>query len=126
MSLMAKMGHWFPQIGRFVSDEPARPTPKGGVFPAIFGTVFMVILMAIMVTPLGVVAGLPARVRGQEQPDQDHPHRGDQSGGRASIVYGVFGLGWSVYALGGSLDRLFYPEALPSPPSGSPASSGRP
>jgi phosphate transport system permease protein len=37
-----------------------------------------------------------------------------------SIVYGVFGLGFFVYFLGGNLDRLFYPEALPAPTFGSP------
>ena len=30
-----------------------------------------------------------------------------------AIVYGVFGLGFFVYVLGGSLDRMFFPEAAP-------------
>ena len=37
-----------------------------------------------------------------------------------SIVYGAFGLGFFVYILGGSLDRLFYPEAAPAPVFGTP------
>jgi phosphate transport system permease protein len=37
-----------------------------------------------------------------------------------SIVYGVFGLGFFVYFLGGSIDQLFFPEALPSPTFGTP------
>ncbi|OAD24080.1 phosphate transport system permease protein PstA [Candidatus Thiomargarita nelsonii] len=40
--------------------------------------------------------------------------------GVPSIVYGVFGLGFFVYFLGGSIDQLFFPEALPAPTFGSP------
>ena len=40
--------------------------------------------------------------------------------GVPSIVYGVFGLGFFVYMFGGTLDQLFYPEALPAPTFGSP------
>ena len=40
--------------------------------------------------------------------------------GVPSIVYGVFGLGFFVYFLGGSLDQLFYAPALPSPTFGTP------
>lgn len=40
--------------------------------------------------------------------------------GVPSIVYGVFGLGFFVYFLGGSIDHLFFPEALPAPTFGSP------
>ena len=38
--------------------------------------------------------------------------------GVPSIVYGVFGLGFFVYFLGGNIDQLFFPEALPSPTFG--------
>ncbi|HEH9408293.1 phosphate ABC transporter permease PstA [Aeromonas salmonicida] len=121
MGLPAKVGHWFHQIGKFVTGEPREANTEGGVFPAIFGTVFMVILMAIIVTPLGVVAAVYL-----------HEYAGKNSltkliriavinlAGVPSIVYGVFGLGFFVYTLGGSLDQLFYPEALPSPTFGSP------
>ena len=58
MGLAAKAGHWFKQMGKFITGEPREANTEGGVFPAIFGTVFMVILMAIIVTPLGVVAAI--------------------------------------------------------------------
>lgn len=44
--------------------------------------------------------------------------------GVPAIVYGVFGLGFFVYVLGGSIDRLFFPEALPAPTFGTPGCSG--
>jgi phosphate transport system permease protein len=40
--------------------------------------------------------------------------------GVPAIVYGVFGLGFFVYFLGGRIDALFYPEAAPSPVFGTP------
>ncbi|ART81683.1 phosphate ABC transporter, permease protein PstA [Oceanisphaera profunda] len=121
MGTLAKALHWFSQIGKFVSGEPREANTEGGVFPAIFGTVFMVILMAIIVTPLGVVAAIYL-----------HEYAGKNNltkmiriavinlAGVPSIVYGVFGLGFFVYMVGGSLDQLFYPESLPTPTFGSP------
>lgn len=121
MGPVAKVLHWFSQIGKFVSGEPREANTEGGVFPAIFGTVFMVILMAIIVTPLGVVAAIYL-----------HEYAGKNNltkiiriavinlAGVPSIVYGVFGLGFFVYMVGGSLDQLFYPESLPTPTFGSP------
>jgi ABC-type phosphate transport system auxiliary subunit len=35
--------------------------------------------------------------------------------GVPSIVFGVFGLGFFVYFVGGGIDRLFFPERLPTP-----------
>ncbi|MBE8167001.1 MAG: phosphate ABC transporter permease PstA [Shewanella sp.] len=121
MEFLDKIGHWFTGIGRFVSDDPREANTEGGVFPAIFGTVFMVMLMAIIVTPFGVIAAVYLH---------EYAKKGAVTkliriavinlAGVPSIVYGVFGLGFFVYMLGGSLDQLFYPEALPSPTFGSP------
>jgi len=121
MSFFAKVQHWFHQVAKFVSDDPREANTEGGVFPAIFGTVFMVMLMAVIVTPFGVVAAIYL-----------HEYAGKNNitkfiriavinlAGVPSIVYGVFGLGFFVYIMGGSIDQLFYPEALPSPTFGSP------
>ncbi len=40
--------------------------------------------------------------------------------GVPSVVYGVFGLGFFVYFLGGSIDQLFFKESLPTPTFGTP------
>jgi phosphate transport system permease protein len=40
--------------------------------------------------------------------------------GVPSIVFGVFGLGFFVYWMGGSIDRLFFAESLPAPTFGTP------
>ncbi len=121
MSLLQRIGHWFVGVAKFVKDDPREANTEGGVFPAIFGTVFMVMLMAVIVTPFGVVAAIYL-----------HEYAGNNAitriiriavinlAGVPSIVYGVFGLGFFVYMLGGSLDKLFYPEALPTPTFGTP------
>lgn len=121
MTLADKLQHFVIELGRFVSAAPREANTEGGVFPAIFGTVFMVLLMAIIVTPFGVIAAIYL-----------HEYAGNNAvtkiiriavinlAGVPSIVYGVFGLGFFVYMLGGSIDRLFYPEALPSPTLGTP------
>lgn len=119
MSLAEKVGYFFHSIWKFVSDDPREANTEGGVFPAIFGTVLMVLLMSVFVTPLGVVAAVYLK---------EYARQGmftrfiriavNNLAGVPSIVYGVFGLGFFVYTLGGSLDRLFFPEALPAPTFG--------
>ncbi|MCJ0972079.1 phosphate ABC transporter permease PstA [Pseudomonas sp. PS1] len=121
MSLPDKLGFYFAKIWEFVSDEPREANTEGGIFPAIFGTVLMTIIMAVIVTPFGVIAAVYLR---------EYAKQGvltriiriavNNLAGVPSIVYGVFGLGFFVYVLGGSLDRIFYPEAAPAPVFGTP------
>ncbi|MCP4321744.1 MAG: ABC transporter permease subunit, partial [Alteromonadales bacterium] len=121
MSFFEKVQHWFHQTAKFVSDDPREANTEGGVFPAIFGTVFMVMLMAVIVTPFGVIAAIYLH----EYAPQNNITKFIRIAvinlaGVPSIVYGVFGLGFFVYIVGGSIDQLLYPEALPSPTFGSP------
>jgi len=119
MGIAGKIGHFFHDLWKFVKDDPREANTEGGIFPAIFGTVLMVLLMSVFVTPLGVVAAVYLK---------EYARQGlftrfiriavNNLAGVPSIVYGVFGLGFFVYTLGGSLDRLFFPEALPAPTFG--------
>ena len=61
MSLLQKMGQYLAKLWEFLSTEPREANTEGGVFPAIFGTVMMVLLMSVMVTPFGVVAAVYLR-----------------------------------------------------------------
>ena len=121
LSVFDKIKLFFSQIAAFIVDDPREANTEGGVFPAIFGTVLMVLLMTVIVSPLGVVAAIYL-----------HEYAGNNAltkllriavinlAGVPSIVYGVFGLGFFVYMVGGSLDQLFYAETLPSPTFGTP------
>ncbi|HTO17821.1 MAG TPA: phosphate ABC transporter permease PstA [Pseudomonas sp.] len=121
MSQLEKIGHYFAKLWEFVSDEPREANTEGGIFPAIFGTVLMTLIMAVIVTPFGVLAAVYLR---------EYARQGvltrviriavNNLAGVPSIVYGVFGLGFFVYVLGGSLDRLFFPESAPAPTFGTP------
>ncbi|WGY48702.1 phosphate ABC transporter permease PstA [Vibrio sp. ABG19] len=121
MTLGEKIAQWGKQVWVFLSDDPRESNSEGGVFPAIFGTVFLVLIMSVIVMPLGVVAAVYL-----------HEYAKDNTftrlirvavinlAGVPSIVYGVFGLGFFVYTIGASIDQLFYAERLPAPTFGTP------
>jgi phosphate transport system permease protein len=121
MSVADKLKFYGYTFWRFISEDPRESNTEGGVFPAIFGTVLMVLLMTVMVTPFGVVAAVYLSEYAKQGPlTRTIRVAVNNLAGVPSIVYGVFGLGFFVYFLGGNLDALFFPEALPSPTFGTP------
>ena len=121
MSTFNKFGFYMHTLWAFITEDPREANTEGGIFPAIFGTVMMVLLMTVLVTPFGVIAAVYLR---------EYAKQGaliriiriavNNLAGVPSIVYGVFGLGFFVYFLGGNIDALFFPEALPAPTFGTP------
>ena len=119
LSLANRLKIYFSRWWEFMSDEPRESNTEGGVFPAIFGTVLMTLIMALVVTPFGVVAALYLR---------EYAKQGfivsavrvavNNLAGVPSIVFGVFGLGFFCYLVGGTIDSIFYPEYAPSPKYG--------
>ncbi len=119
MGVWSKSGIYLSRLWEFISGDPRESNTEGGVFPAIFGTVMMVMIMSLLVAPLGVLAAFYLR---------EYAKQGvlvsivriavNNLAGVPSIVFGVFGLGFFIYLVGGSIDRLFYPEALPTPTFG--------
>ncbi len=121
LNLFEKMVLYVQKVGEFIFDDPREANTEGGIFPAIFGTVMMVLLMSVLVTPFGVIAAVYLR----EYAKQGAVTRiiriaVNNLAGVPSIVYGVFGLGFFIYFLGGNIDQLFFAEALPSPTFGTP------
>lgn len=103
-------------VWAFLSENPREANTEGGIFPAIFGTFVMTLLMSAAVVPLGVIAAIYLR----EYAKQGFFVRCvriavNNLAGVPSIVFGVFGLGFFVYFVGGGLDALFYPEYAPTP-----------
>ncbi|NWG30642.1 MAG: phosphate ABC transporter permease PstA [Rhodocyclaceae bacterium] len=121
MTTPQKVQHYGRKLWEFISDDPREANTEGGIFPAIFGTVLMVILMAVLVTPLGIMAAIYMREYAKQGPlIRIIRISVNNLAGVPSIVYGVFGLGFFVYFLGHNIDQLFYPEAAPAPVFGSP------
>jgi len=121
LGLFGKLGFYGHRIVDFLTGYPREANTEGGIFPAIFGTVTMVLIMSVLVTPFGVLAAIYLR---------EYARQGAvlklirvsvyNLAGVPSIVFGVFGLGFFVYLLGGTIDELFYPERLPAPTFGTP------
>lgn len=119
MGVWQKSWIYLVNVWAALSTEPREANTEGGIFPAIFGTVLMVIIMSLAVVPFGVLAALYLR---------EYARQGamvrlvriavNNLAGVPSIVFGVFGLGFFIYAIGGTLDTLFFPERLPTPTFG--------
>ena len=121
MGIGEKLIYYFEKVFEFVSEEPREANTEGGIFPAIFGTVIMVLLMSVFVTPFGVVAAVYLNeYAGQGMLTRAIRIAVNNLAGVPSVVYGVFGLGFFVYFVGGSIDDLFYPEVAPAPKFGTP------
>src|SRR5262249_15766540 len=61
MNLLHKSWIYFTNVWSVLSTEPREANTEGGIFPAIFGTVMMVIIMSVVVVPFGVLAALYMR-----------------------------------------------------------------
>ncbi len=121
MGLFTKITHYFVKLGEFLSEDPREANTEGGIFPAIFGTIMMVMMMSVIVTPFGVIAAVYLREYAKQGfVTQLIRIAVNNLAGVPSIVYGVFGLGFFVYILGGNIDALFFPEASPAPVFGTP------
>jgi phosphate transport system permease protein len=116
MGTFAKIGVYASKMWEFISEDPREANTEGGIFPAIFGTVMMVLIMSVVVVPLGVLAALFLR---------EYARDGwlvrtvrisvNNLAGVPSIVFGVFGLGFFVVTVGGGIDAFFFPERFPTP-----------
>ncbi|MGW8255859.1 MAG: phosphate ABC transporter permease PstA [Thermoguttaceae bacterium] len=113
MDIGEKTAHYLAKIWELLSADPRESNQDGGLFPAIFGTVLLIFLMAVTCFPLGVLAGIYLG---------EYAKQGllvrlvriavNNLAGIPSIVYGIFGLGFFIYLVGGGLDRLFFPELI--------------
>jgi phosphate transport system permease protein len=113
MGVGGKTAHYCAKVWELLTADPRESNQDGGLFPAIFGTVLMVFLMTATCFPLGVLAGIYLG---------EYAKEGflvrlvriavNNLAGIPSIVYGIFGLGFFIYLVGGHLDRWFFPERI--------------
>ena len=119
LSAAEKLGVYVARWWEYLAADPREANSEGGVFPALFGTVVMTLIMSLAVMPFGVLAALYLREYAKAGPIVSAVRIAvNNLAGVPSIVFGVFGLGFFCYIVGGSLDSLFFPERLPSPTYG--------
>jgi phosphate transport system permease protein len=94
----------------FLSSPPTQGMTEGGVFPAIFGTVAMVILMTIAVVPAGVATAVYLHEYADRESLLTRLIRiaVNNLAGVPSIVFGLFGLGFFIQFVGAGMDRIFF------------------
>lgn len=98
----------------FFTSAPKEGMTKGGIFPAIFGTVALVILMVIAVIPIGVMTAiyLHEYARPTSVFTKSIRFAINNLAGIPSIVFGLFGLGFFIYFIGTGVDRFFGLEVV--------------
>ena len=119
LGISGRLGVYLGRWWEFLSAEPREANTEGGVAPAIFGTFVMTLMMALLVAPFGVMAALYLREYARQSWLVSLVRVCvNNMAGVPSIVYGIFGLGFFAYGVGGWIDVMFYPERLPSPTFG--------
>jgi phosphate transport system permease protein len=107
--------HGWEQITwEFLTAAPRQGMTEGGIFPAIYGTVLLVLLMTIFVVPLGVcVAVFFSEYANRESWLYRWTRQAvNNLAGVPSIVFGLFGLGFFVQFVGGGVDTALYDGKL--------------
>jgi phosphate transport system permease protein len=98
----------------FLIEAPEAGMTGGGIFPAIFGTVALVILMTLAVIPFGVATAIYIHEYAPKRSRMVHLVRLaiQNLAGVPAIVFGLFGLGFFIEFVGRGVDRAFYGGSL--------------
>jgi len=119
MSFPARVWEMLGRGVAFLFTEPREANTEGGIYPALFGTVLLVLLMTVAVVPFGVITAVYMTEYARKGWLLNLANQAvNNLAGVPSIVFGMFGLGFFIYGVGGSLDRLFFTDRLPTPTLG--------
>jgi phosphate transport system permease protein len=101
------LGGWKVITWDFLTQAPSDGLKAGGIGPAIFGTVALVLLMVIAVIPFGAMAAI--YLHEYARPDSRWTRAVrfavTNLAGVPSIVFGLFGLGFFIQFIGVNIDR---------------------
>ncbi|MFA5976610.1 MAG: phosphate ABC transporter permease PstA [Elusimicrobiota bacterium] len=105
---------WTALSWQFLTHAPEQGMTAGGIFPAIFGTLFLVLLMTLAVIPLGVLTAIYLHEYAPPKSRFVHVLRLaiQNLAGVPAIVFGLFGLGFFISFMGRGIDRFFFPGQL--------------
>jgi phosphate transport system permease protein len=98
----------------FLTRAPEAGMTGGGIFPAIFGTFALVVLMTVAVIPLGVATAVYMHEYAPKRSRMVHVVRLaiQNLAGVPAIVFGLFGLGFFIEFIGRGVDRAFFGGSL--------------
>jgi phosphate transport system permease protein len=106
---------WF----ELLTEEPREANTEGGLYPAIFGTILLIFVMSIVSFPFGVIAAIYMREYAKDGIVLRAVRVAvNNLAGIPSIVFGIFGLGFFVYRIGGGIDNVLFSDTLPTPTFG--------
>lgn len=119
LGVAGRVGRFCHKVWSFITENPREANTEGGIFPAIFGTFVMTLMMSVGVVPVGVLAAVYLREYARQGPLVRSVRIAvNNLAGVPSIVFGVFGLGFFIYFVGAGVDQLFFKDYLPTPTFG--------
>jgi len=94
---------------KFITQFPQNGMTEGGIFPAIFGTALMVIIMSVAAVPFGTITAL---YMAEYASESSIIAKSIRFAVRTlatvpSIIFGLFGLGFFIKFVGGGMDNVF-------------------
>jgi len=107
-------GGWQHLSWEFITAAPSNGMTSGGIFPAIIGTVLLVLLMSFAGVPIGTITALYLSEYANQRSIFTRMIRFavNTLAGVPSIVFGLFGLGFFVQFVGGGMDKFLSGNAV--------------
>ena len=114
LGLIVREG-WSTVSVEFLTQSPGADMISGGIWPAIYGTVFMTLLMTLAGVPIGIATAIYLSEYASSRSRFAKAVRiaVNNLAGVPSIVFGLFGLGFFVLFIGGGIDSFFYDTTRP-------------
>lgn len=102
------LGGWDTLSWEFIAGTPTEGMTEGGIFPAIFGTFLLVVIMSIAGVPIGTVTAIYLSEYASQKSILARMIRFAVKtlAGVPAIVFGLFGLGFFIQFVGGGMDDL--------------------
>jgi len=106
-------GGWGKISIEFLTGAPAEGMTAGGIFPAIIGTVLLVLIMSVAAVPIGTITAIYLSEYANRNSIFTKLIRFavNTLAGVPAIVFGLFGLGFFVQFVGGGIDKFISGDA---------------
>jgi phosphate transport system permease protein len=106
----------------FITQPPRMFMKEGGIMPPLVGTLYLMLGTFAFALPLGLFGAVYITEYGRGAGFTRVLRLAIVNlAGVPSVVYGLFGLGFFVFVVGGGIDRLFFRQNLPNPTWGTGA-----